>query len=303
MSWNCREGLNAAGKREVERLRRFFSKWHSPHANVCELTSSPVPGVQRSQKTLRASVTPPPVIICPYVYEHEAAEIRIKFGLDRAWGRKMESFLWQDTGRIGPERAFQYCWDQFPDRDVVILHSDMKPMPGDISNRWYDALLHYRDQLPRVGMLACNLYYPRSGPQEPWRVQCAGGIIRDGNIGHINGPLQEEGRRTERGVPAALLRIVREVDWVTFGGVLIRREVIRACGGIDDRYQWAYVMDVDYCLEARRRGFHLIQVPVSLQHEESRTTRSLCETDLEFRDYIARNLDLFYEKWRLPTAA
>ena len=93
-------------------------------------------------------------------------------------------------------------------------------------------------------MLACNLLYP-AAPDAYLRVQCAGGTFREGRIGHLNGD----------GVPAEALRTLRAVDWVTFGGVLIRREVLRACGPFDDRYRWAYVMDVDYCFEARLRGF------------------------------------------------
>ena len=100
------------------------------------------------------------------------------------------------------------------------------------------------------------------------------------------------------------LRTLRPVDWVTFGGVLIRREVIQACGSFDDRYRWAYVMDVDYCFEARLRGFRLFQVPIALQHEENRTTRALWEANPQLtRDTFHATLELFYEKWRPFSAA
>ena len=130
-------------------------------------------------------------------------------------------------------------------------------------------------------------------PNESWRVQCAGGTFREGQIGHLAG----------EGVPAEALRTLRAADWVTFGGVLIRREVIRACGPFDDRYRWAYVMDVDYCFEARLRGFRLFQVPIALQHEENRTTRALWEADPQLREHMSRNYELFYEKWRRFNAA
>jgi GT2 family glycosyltransferase len=61
--------------------------------------------------------------------------------------------------------------------------------------------------------------------------------------------------------------------------------------------KWAYVMDVDFSFEARLRGFRLFQVPVSLQHEESRSTRAMWEQQSELKDYISHNLDRFYEKW------
>jgi hypothetical protein len=249
------------------------------------------------------TVITPPIIICPYVHAHEPAEIALKFGLDQPRGQRLEFFLWRDTDGLGPERAFQRCWDQFPDRDIVILHSDMAPMPDDTCNGWYDALLQYRSSLPRAGMLACNLFYPRSAPGDPQRVQCAGGTFRQGQIRHLRGPVQKWKNPTLKGVPAEVLRRVRAVDWVTFGGVLIRRELIRACGPFDDRYQWAYVMDVDYCFEARLRGFCLFQVPVALQHQAGRTTRALWEADPRLNANISRNFQFFHDKWRPFLAA
>ncbi|MDQ2803619.1 MAG: hypothetical protein M3Y41_13425 [Pseudomonadota bacterium] len=250
----------------------------------------------------RRQTSKPPVIICPYLYPHEAAEVRAKFRLDRRAGAGLEFFLWHDTERRGPERAFEFCWDQFPDRDVVLIHSDMAPLPGDTANAWYESLLGFRDRLPRAGMIACNLLYPSGEHDGVWRVQCAGGSFRDGRIDYLRGPVLGAGNEADAGVPERLLREVRAVDWVTFGGVLIRRDVIRACGPFDRRYEWAYVMDVDYSLEARLRGFRLYQVPVSLLHEESRTTRPMLQAGGDLRDAVSRNWDVFHAKWR-PLAA
>ena len=267
---------------------RALSRLYCPRTHVERIARRVATNFTRLLPTSRRIPKTSPVIICPYLHGHEAVEIAAKFGLDRPHGRKLDFFLWQDTRGLGPERAYEHCWQQFPERDIVILHSDMAPMPDDASNRWYDMLLHYRNKLPRAGMLACNLFYPASRPGESRRVQCAGGTFREGQIGHLAG----------EDVPDVTLRTVRAVDWVTFGGVLIRRELIRACGPFDDRYRWAYVMDVDYCFEARLRGFHLFQVPVALQHEENRTTRALWEASPQLRDQITRNYELFYDKWR-----
>jgi hypothetical protein len=239
----------------------------------------------------------PPVIVCPYLYDHEAAEVRSKFGLDPSHSPNVELFLWQDTRRIGPERAFEHCWDQFPDRDVIIIHSDMAPMPGEAPLQWYESLCGYRDSLPRAGIIACNLLYPAAQTGDPVRVQCAGGTFADGSFDYLRGPLLDTPHSGE-GVWHDLLAQVRPVDWVTFGGVLIRREVIAACGPFDRRYQWAYVMDIDYSFEARLRGFCLVHVPVCLQHEESRTTWPLMEKNPELRNHMSQNLDRFNAKWR-----
>ena len=254
--------------------------------SACFRTLSP----QRPKRVQRRRT---PVIICPYLYEHEANEVRCKFGIDDGGTPEVELYLWQDKERIGPERAFEHCWNQFPGRDIVIIHTDMAPMPGEPKMRWFDELLRYRAELAGAGMIACNLYYPRHAPDCSVNVQCAGGTFRNGEINHLHGPMDEQG-----GVSSEVLSKIRSVEWVTFGGVLIRREVLDACGSFDRRYEWAYVMDVDYSFEARLRGFRLFQVPVSLQHEESRTTRRVCEEAPELLDYPQRNRVRFYSKWK-----
>jgi hypothetical protein len=235
----------------------------------------------------------PPVVLCPYLYDHEAAEVISKFGLNEPSGRHVEFYLWQDHERIGPEFAFEHCWDQFPNRDIILVHSDMAPQARDHAMEWYDALVCYSADLPAAGMIAGNLYYPDLTPNGAVRVQCAGGTFVNGKIGHLHGNVDEPG-----GVSSELLKRVRCVEWVTFGGVFIRRETIRACGSFDRRYKWAYVMDVDYCFEARLRGFQLMQVPVPLKHEENRTTRSLWEKEPALRNHIEQNLERFYDKWK-----
>ncbi len=241
----------------------------------------------------RTRPRPAPVVICPYLYEHEADEIIAKFRLDGRSARHVRFHLWQDKEALGPEFAFEHCWNQFPEHDIIIVHSDMAPQPGRPPMEWYDALVGYRDSLPAAGMIACNLYHPNSTSGGPVSVQCAGGMLRDGKIDWLHGGVDEPD-----GVPSEVLRQVRCVDWVTFGGVLIRRELIRACGPLDRRYEWAYVMDVDYSFEARLRGFRLMQVPASLVHEENRTTRSLWEQQPALLDALQRNFKRFYAKWQ-----
>ncbi len=235
----------------------------------------------------------PPVVICPYLHDQEKDEIRAKFALDTEAGAAIPFFLWQDVDRIGPERAFERCWEQFPERDIIIVHSDMAPFPGDAPTLWYDQLCDYRALRPEAGMIAANLYYPLAAPDATQRVQCAGGTFIDATIAHLHGYVDAVG-----GVSQTLLDAVRPVDWVTFGGVLIRRAVIEACGGFDGRYQWAYYMDCDYCFEARLRGFRLLQVPVRLLHEESRSTRAATADNPDLTLHIQQNSDLFTAKWQ-----
>ncbi len=256
-------------------------------------------------KLRKAQIERPPIIICPHLFDHEPEEIRKKFCLDSDECQHMEIFFWQDTNRIGPERAYEHCWNAFPDRDVIIIHSDMSPLESQRPSHWYDELCRFRTQIPAAGMIACNLLYPQTSPNEPIRVQCAGGIFDDAAISHLHGDLVSSAGKP--GVAKFLLDQIRVVDWVTFGGVLIRRELINACGSFDSRYEWAYIMDVDYCFEARLRGFLLVHVPVTLVHEESRTTRFVTLEAPELWKNAEKNSERFYAKWKpfynvLPSA-
>ena len=230
---------------------------------------------------------PRPMIICAYLHDEDEAIVREAFGLDEERGSRLPFFLWQDTNMIGPERAFEHCWSQFPDRDVIIVHPDMAPMPGDTTNSWYDDLIAYRDQLPDAGIIGCDLIFPKPTTTGGVAAQCVGGRIRNGKIKHVGGRDHEYDERYAG---------VRRSDWATFGGVLIRREAIDMVGSFDDRYQWAYVMDVDYCMEVQLRGLRTYQVPVNIIHDENGTTKEFLKNP-EYMKKVDENNILFADKW------
>lgn len=276
-----------------------FNIWHNEEdasilaagtsgATITNTTSASDPLSQEQQ----------PIIICPYVFDEDRALVIKVFGLDQPWGQHLPFFLWKDENLIGPEHAFEYCWKQFPDRDVIIVHSDMRPMPNDHTNDWYRALCDHAAQLPQAGIIGCDLLFPVQSPSCHWYAQCAGGYFRNGQIGHYGGGINVPDCTI---TPAAYeyderFSNVRPAHWATFGGVYIRREVIDMVGDFDRRYLWAYVMDVDYCTEARIRGQEIYQVPVNLLHEESKTSRKFLELP-EYATRVKDNYSKFLQKW------
>lgn len=229
-----------------------------------------------------------PVIICAYLHDEDAQTVTANFGLEDERGSRLPFFLWQDTERIGPERAFEHCWNQFPGQDVIIVHPDMRPLPDDPANHWYEALIASVAQLPDAGIVGADLLFPHYTDSGHWACQSVGGRIRNGEISHIHGKKRNYDDRYAR---------VRRTDWATFGGVYIRREVIDMVGSFDSRYKWAYVMDVDYCMETQLRGMRIYQTPVNLIHEENGTTRSFL-AEAEYKQKVEANMDAFYDKWR-----
>lgn len=53
---------------------------------------------------------------------------------------------------------------------------------------------------------------------------------------------------------------VRPAAWLCGGYLLLRREVIAATGGFDDRHVPVSLQNVDLCLQARRRGFRCAEI-------------------------------------------
>ena len=54
----------------------------------------------------------------------------------------------------------------------------------------------------------------------------------------------------------------RQVDWLPGASMMIRQEVFRAIGLMDESY-FLYFEETDFCLQARRAGWHCWYVPQS----------------------------------------
>ena len=87
---------------------------------------------------------------------------------------------------------------------------------------------------------------------------------------------------------------LRDADYVSANGFLIRRSAWDAVGGFDDRYHPAYFEDVDLCMSLRDHGYRVLYEPRSLVHHlESQSTSK------RYREFLlARNRAQFFEKWR-----
>jgi GT2 family glycosyltransferase len=57
-------------------------------------------------------------------------------------------------------------------------------------------------------------------------------------------------------------KTVQEVDWVSGGCMLIKREVINQIGLFDENYFFS-AEDMDFCLRAKRRGWQIIYYPLA----------------------------------------
>ena len=89
-----------------------------------------------------------PIIICPYLDYNSITALKA------AIHYTIPVHFWHDTGRIGSDLAYQYLWNLHKDRDVIILHTDMLPLPHDTSSLWYAMLL---EQVKQGATQAVNI--------------------------------------------------------------------------------------------------------------------------------------------------
>lgn len=161
-----------------------------------------------------------------------------------------------------------------PERDVVVLNSDVEALPGWLEGLQYAA---YRDC--GVGIVGAQLLYPDG------RIQF-GGTVR-------NRDAPEWFDHRYRFKPG---------DWgpaaqtspalaVTGACMYVRRELIERVGLLDERYPMAYE-DVDWCLRAWQAGYRVRYFPIArLVHHES-ATRGTAQGERELASQR-----LFWERW------
>lgn len=230
-------------------------------------------------------------VILPYLQRNEIEGL-----LDSLNSTFIDYITEQDTNRLGPDLMYQKLWNQIND-DIIILHSDMSPMPEDKNNAWYSNLCNYADEYPEAGIIGSKLLYPAQQDGK-FVIQYAGGKFTNGIPDHFGSGLDLGTNKTSKELELDIGQydFVREVAWATFGGIYIRRSVLNSIGNFDPRFEWSYNRDVDYCLMAREKGFKIYQTPVSLLHYESRDVKRIRTQELIEKEH--RNLLKLQEKWK-----
>ena len=92
-------------------------------------------------------------------------------------------------------------------------------------------------------------------------------------------------------------KTVKKAEFVTFACVLVKADVFRKVGLLDERY-FMYLEDVDFCLQAKKAGFHiLLDQNVVVDHQTSSSfKRPTDKLAISFRSQL-----LFINKWlRFP---
>ncbi len=126
-------------------------------------------------------------------------------------------------------------------RWIWVLNEDTVVAPDCISR-----LVAAAEADPHIGIVGPLVYHHN----EPDVIQSAGG-----RLGGSWEALHVAQNETDRGQLAG----PRDVDWISGCAILVRREVVEQCGMLDARFFY-YWEEVEWCLRARRAGWHIVHV-------------------------------------------
>ncbi len=126
---------------------------------------------------------------------------------------------------------------------ILLLNNDTVAAPD-----FLDPLVDALEQDRTAAMAGPKIYY-HEPPDILWFA--GGGVsLWRGRIWHYGLRERDRGQHDRQ----------REVDYITGCCLLVRAEVVRQIGLLDDGY-FMYGEDVDWCLRARRAGYRLLFVP------------------------------------------
>lgn len=140
-----------------------------------------------------------------------------------------------------------------PPQYFLLLNADTIVRPNA-----FKALVDYMDQNPKVGIAGSRLEDPDGTPQRSaFRFQSPLSAL-EGNL--KLGPVSRLLSRWTVAPPVVDHPV--ETDWVAGASMIIRHEVCRDIGLLDEGY-YTYFDDIDYCFSAKKKGWPTWYIPAS----------------------------------------
>jgi GT2 family glycosyltransferase len=205
-------------------------------------------------------------LLLPYVKETENLKLAREL-LKKFTPPEVEIVEIHDKERNGMTVVFNEYFTG--EDDLIVWHSDMYATEG-----WYERLMSFYDKFDVIGT---KLVYPDG------IIQHYGGFIKKGGIGF----------HPHQGCLNLGLDEPISCPFVTWGGTLIKKEVIKKVGKMDEQFFQSYYGDVDYCLRAIQADFKVGVVPVQIVHQESADNMR----NPNLSKIMAENHAIFVAKW------
>jgi len=151
---------------------------------------------------------------------------------------------------------------------IFLVNNDIEFTEG----KWLDKLLALCESDPQIGIVGCKLLYPDG------KIQHAGGIVELRGIRHRGHCEKDNGQYDN----------VEVVDYVTGAALLIKTELVRKIGLLDEGFSPFYFEETDWCARAAFKGYKVVYTPhPEFIHKESATVKSVGSKKADF--YFRRN--------------
>ncbi len=184
-----------------------------------------------------------------------------------------ENLGFSGGNNVGIKKALQTEVDW-----VLLLNNDTIVEPN-----FLDELIKFGRTHPKAGILGPTLkfkkgfevFYDLGGSINPWF-----------------------GRTTHKTVSLLADQLPQKVDYLSGACMLIRKEVVTKIGMLEEEYFFGFE-DVEFCLEAKKAGFEIYNVPTALV--EHKISSSVGQTSpLKIYYLLRNNLRFFYRNLLLP---
>lgn len=172
--------------------------------------------------------------------------------------------------------GFQYAKGEY----IVLLNNDIEILTPD----WLEQMLMFT-QREDVGAAGMMLYYPDD------TIQHAGVIL---GIGGVAGHSHKYFKRGDYGY-VSRLTIAQNLSAVTAACMMLRAEVYRQVGGLDEGFAVAF-NDVDLCMKIREAGYLIVWTPYAEAYHYESKSRGLEDTPEKQRRFEGE-VYRFMEKW------
>ena len=191
--------------------------------------------------------------------------------------RNEKNLGFSKANNIGIKKASQ----EYKPEYFVLLNDDM-----EINDKnWLKKMLKVAENDEKVGIVGCRLIYP-------------------------DGELQDVGGRLKKWELTKILEFekgaVLDVDQFMGSCMLIKKDLIKKIGGLDELFTPFLLEDSDYCLRAKREGYSVkIVTSATIIHKKSKTVDAFANNKKMFvrfkNDIIfsARHLKLKYSLFRI----
>jgi len=174
------------------------------------------------------------------------AEIKKKF----KWANiiiNKENKGFSGANNVGIKKAM----NEYNPEYILLLNDDIEI----IEKNWLKRIIDEGERDKQIGILGCKILYPDRS------LQNMGGYIKKWKI-----ELEKNENKKD----------IFEVDHVMGAFILIKKEVIKKIGLLDEIYSPYLLEDTDYCLRVKKMGWKVVSVPyVSIIHKKGKSIDSL----------------------------